>query len=82
MPTHFITVTLNAKVIESMGARFGMTNEGIEIEIPATDFDYKFVADVLKQQVMLNESEINEVFDLIQDIGIKKFIASAIKQSR
>lgn len=75
-----IYVRLTKEAVEKLGGEMEMKQGGIELHLPCKDIDPIF-AEMLRDEQDFSNSEIEDVFEYIGDISIKKFIAKAIKNS-
>jgi len=76
-----IYVRVTKQAIEKLGGELEMTANEVIFHVPSKRIDPLFV-EYLRDELDFSNSEVDEVYEQITDISIKKFIGKAIRNSR
>ncbi len=76
-----IYVRVTKQAIEKLGGELEMTANEVIFHVPSKRLDPLFV-EYLRDELDFSNSEVEDVYEQITDISIKKFIGKAMKLSR
>ncbi len=76
-----IYVRVTKQAIEKLGGELEMTANEVIFHVPSKRLDPLFV-EYLRDELDFSSSEVEDVYEQITDISIKKFIGKAIRNSR
>ena len=76
-----IYVRVTKQAIEKLGGELEMTANEVIFHVPSKRLDPLFV-EYLRDELDFSSSEVDDVYEQISDISIKKFIGKAIRNSR
>ena len=76
-----IYVRVTKQAIEKLGGELEMTANEVIFHVPSKRLDPLFV-EYLRDELDFSSSEVDDVYEQITDISIKKFIGKAIRNSR
>jgi len=76
-----IYVRVTKQAIEKLGGELEMTANEVIFHVPSKRLDPLFV-EYLRDELDFSNSEVEDVYEQITDISIKKFIGKAIRNSR
>lgn len=76
-----IYVRVTRQAIEKLGGELEMTANEVIFHVPSKRLDPLF-AEYLRDELDFSSSEVEDVYEQITDISIKKFVGKAMKLSR
>ena len=76
-----IYVRVTKQAIEKLGGELEMTANEVIFHVPSKRIDPLFM-EYLRDELDFSSSEVEDVYEQITDISIKKFIGKAIRNSR
>lgn len=76
-----IYVRVTKQAIEKLGGELEMTENEVIFHVPSKRIDPMF-AEYLRDEHDFSSSEVEDVYEQITDISIKKFVGKAIRNSR
>ena len=76
-----IYVRVTKQAIEKLGGELEMTANEVIFHVPSKRLDPLFM-EYLRDELDFSSSEVEDVYEQITDISIKKFIGKAIRNSR
>ena len=76
-----IYVRVTKQAIEKLGGELEMTANEVIFHVPSKRLDPLFV-EYIRDELDFSSSEVEDVYEQITDISIKKFIGKAIRNSR
>ena len=76
-----IYVRVTKQAIEKLGGELEMTENEVIFHVPSKRLDPLFM-EYLRDELDFSSSEVEDVYEQITDISIKKFVGKAIKLSR